>query len=372
MKLPVEECFHDYELLLPVHLLERFAKEAGCSVRALLALCSPANAEQVWQRQLALLQRQSQKRQDGRAEKEKKEKKEGAATAAENASAGSPPVLRAPVLRPMQAEARSTAPMPPRPSSPSVSLILNPAVSSSTPNPHRTMKNKRIDIIDEAAMRYHYQRLTQRRGGGEAALGGRGEGGDIRTSLQAQLSRTGATVIDPAQWERHHIVHGEAAAAGSSPRWLPAHRQTKSLERVASERASFARFLSDSFIGLDIQVMALSGAVVGYYAGLLRGAPKETCLTYAMVGLVVMMLVDAVLLLIRLGREDEATRKERKRIARQRAALLTPKEGGNAAADPTLSAAATAAEMVSWREKLLQELHGSVLSSSSAEEKKRQ
>ncbi|TPP44251.1 putative integral membrane protein [Leishmania donovani] len=171
--------------------------------------------------------------------------------------------------------------------SPAFALILNPAVTPMDDNPDRLRKNARIDAIDKAASKYYYALLSARAHG--------------QTSEHIRGAPSGASSASAA-------VHQEALRS--------------SLTTVdIGEYGSYALFLRDASIGFDIQVMALTGAGVGYYLGYLRGLSSEWCTLYAVVGLVTMMLVDAGLLIIRIGRQDEAVLKARARIRQQREKL---------------------------------------------------
>lgn len=379
-RIAADEFFHDYDLLIPSHILHSVAAAAAAaaaldggkkrsnnngngnsdedSFLGLLLRCSPAKAAAAWARQSTLLHKAEQKERKERTDKEGK----AAETPLPSVTSTIPPAApaRVSVLAPgaipsdrTSSKEVAAAVLIPHPT-PSVSLIINPATSSAVPNPGRQQKNYRVDVIEQAAMRFYYDRLTKVNGGGlsssSSPLGGNisnnGNGNEYYSGpaddpaamvahLQAQLSgRAGdiPAVIDPRQMVRNSLdgdgmvsinsrmnsaVGGIADADGI----VPSHRRLKSLRQLATEKASLAQFISESFIGLDIQLMALSGAAIGYYMGMLRGASKETCWTYAAAGLVVMMLVDAGLLIIRMGREDGITRKEKRRIEKQRAKL---------------------------------------------------
>lgn len=71
-------------------------------------------------------------------------------------------------------------------------------------------------------------------------------------------------------------------------------------------KESYSMFMQGMSIGLDMRLMTLAGAVVGYYVMYSRGLGSDMCVIGAAVGAVVMLFVDAILLLIRLGREDTA------------------------------------------------------------------
>lgn len=209
----------------------------------------------------------------------------------------------------------------------SVQLIINPAVSAAVPNPMRVRKNKRVEVIQDAAMDYQYRHLT----GGTAAAGtattatGRDVGSNPSTHLAVLLA-------EQMKFDDH------TSHAFDDPQQQ--QQQFQLAERQAAQRQSHASFLKDVSIGLDIQVMSLSGAGVGYYLGHLRGASVETCALYAVVGLVVMLLVDGLLLLIRMRRQDERVALEKKRVRQQR--LKMEKEAELLAAAMSSVASATA------------------------------
>lgn len=217
-----------------------------------------------------------------------------------------------------------------------ISLVINPAVTVMDDNPDRLRKNARIDAIDEAANKYYYTLLATRAHGqvgapsffsspsagaassaamstGAAAAAAHKEA--LRSSLAAvDLGDYG--VLDPSRMQAADLS-GPALPVSSG---FPNSSSGGSLQRERSAR-SYALFLRDASIGFDIQIMALTGAGVGYYMGHLRGLTTEWCTLYAVVGLVTMMLVDAVLIMIRMRRQDEAMLRARKRIRRQREKL---------------------------------------------------
>lgn len=219
-----------------------------------------------------------------------------------------------------------------------ISLVINPAVTVIEDNPDRLRKNARIDAIDEAANKYYYTLLAtgaHGQAGGASSMSGNAAAAAASSSSTAAASAAAhqealrnslATidlgdygVLDPSRM-RAPVPLKSAASTGASATLGAASGQ--SAERTAK---SYSLFLRDASIGFDIQIMALTGAGVGYYMGYLRGLSTEWCTLYAVVGLVTMMLVDAVLIMIRMGRQDEAVLRARKRIRRQREKL--EKEG---------------------------------------------
>ncbi|EKF30470.1 hypothetical protein MOQ_005718 [Trypanosoma cruzi marinkellei] len=142
----------------------------------------------------------------------------------------------------------------------SLDLIINPAVSPSD-NPHRKEKNRRIENIQNVIMSQHYQDM-------------------MRTS-----SRSGSTHGSDLQQEK--------------------------------QEESFASFLRDASIGFDMQIMALSGGAAGYYLAHMRGLPAHVCIVCGAIGLLFMLLVDAVLFTLRIGRMDAQTRREKSRRWKQ-------------------------------------------------------
>ncbi|KAG5484471.1 hypothetical protein LSCM1_07840 [Leishmania martiniquensis] len=262
---PIAVCFHDYDLLLPWALVQRILSPSVVSMAAVAAQC--------------------------RAVEEAK---------ADAASS-------------LSCSAATTAP--------TFMLILNPAVTAMDDNPDRLSKNARIDAIDQASSKYYYALLSTRAHGqasgcnrsvrsGASAAAAAAHQEALRSSLSSvDIGEYG--VLDPSRMREPSSLAGTAGSLSGGV----------SVGRSASSEAaskSYALFLRDASIGFDIQVMALTGAGVGYYLGYLRGLSSEWCTLYAVVGLVAMMLVDAVLLMIRVGRQDEAVRRARKRIRRER------------------------------------------------------
>ncbi|ESL06682.1 hypothetical protein TRSC58_05641, partial [Trypanosoma rangeli SC58] len=144
---------------------------------------------------------------------------------------------------------------PPRNAS-SLGLVINSAVSPSD-NPHRREKNRRIEDIQQVVMALHYQDM-------------------VRVG-----SRSGTTRGRAVPQEQH--------------------------------AESFASFLREASIGFDMQIMALSGGAAGYYLAHMRGLSTHTCIVCGAVGLVLMLLVDAVLFTLRIGKVDVKTLKDKRR-----------------------------------------------------------
>lgn len=75
------------------------------------------------------------------------------------------------------------------------------------------------------------------------------------------------------------------------------------------------RLSRDVGIGLDVPLMAAAGAVVGYYACMLRGMSDSECAVGAAVCATVFFLVDAGLVLMKLARQDLTASSEKRRAA---------------------------------------------------------
>ncbi|KAG5505570.1 hypothetical protein JIQ42_08336 [Leishmania sp. Namibia] len=273
---PIAVCFHDYDLLLPWALVQRVLSPWAASMAAVAAQCR----------------------------------------AMEEANAGTSPFSSGGVAA----------------TDPAFTLILNPAVTAMDDNPDRLGKNARIDAIDKASSKYYYALLATRAHGqasgysrsapsGASAASAAAHQEALRSSLSAlDIGEYG--VLDPSRMRAPPSLPGAAESLFRGVGGGLSAAVSASPETVAK---SYALFLRDASIGFDIQVMALTGAGVGYYLGYLRGLSSEWCTLYAVIGLVTMMLVDAVLLMIRVGRQDEAVLRARKRIRREREKL--EKEG---------------------------------------------
>ncbi|KAG5483593.1 hypothetical protein CUR178_08260 [Leishmania enriettii] len=272
---PIAVCFHDYDLLLPWALVQRVLSPSAASMAAVAAQCR----------------------------------------AMEKANAGTSP---------LSGNVAATEP--------AFTLILNPAVTAMDDNPDRLRKNARIDAIDKASSKYYYALLATRAHGqasgysrsapsGASAASAAAHQEALRSSLSAvDIGEYG--VLDPSRMRVPPSLPGAAESLFRGVGGGLSAAVSASPETVAK---SYALFLRDASIGFDIQVMALTGAGVGYYLGYLRGLSSEWCTLYAVIGLVTMMLVDTVLLMIRVGRQDEAVLRARKRIRREREKLA--KEG---------------------------------------------
>ncbi|KAG5509831.1 hypothetical protein JKF63_07476 [Porcisia hertigi] len=268
---PIAVCFHDYDLLVPWDLVQRVLSPSAVSMKHVAARCRAIET-------------------------------------------------RAGTL-PLTSSGSSDTPS-------DFALILNPAVTALGDNPDRLRKNARIDAIEKAASQYHYALLSSRAHGqtsgdnrslsaGASAASAAAHQEALRGSLTAvDIGEYG--VLDPSRLRGpSSLADVDGPPSGGVGRGP--------LANLEANAKSYALFLRDASIGFDIQVMALTGAGVGYYLAYLRGLSPEWCTLYAVVGLVAMMLVDAVLLMIRVGRQDEAMRKARRRIRWQREKL--EKEG---------------------------------------------
>lgn len=213
-----------------------------------------------------------------------------------------------------------------------VSLVINPAETVLDDNPDRLRKNARVDAIDEAANKYYYTLLaTRAHGQAEAALRNTSGGAAPSTSGAAAAAsaaahqeavRSSLATVDLGDYGVLDPSRMRAPVPLSSPSGGGGLRGSNSNGASAERNAkSYALFLRDASIGFDIQIMALTGAGVGYYIGYLRSLSTEWCTLYAVIGLATMMLVDAVLIMIRMGRQDAAALRSRKRIRRQREKL---------------------------------------------------
>ncbi|KAG5510210.1 hypothetical protein GH5_08317 [Leishmania sp. Ghana 2012 LV757] len=273
---PIAVCFHDYDLLLPWALVQRVLSLSAASMAAVAAQCR----------------------------------------AMEEAYAGTSPFSSGSVAA----------------TDPAFTLIINPAVTAMGDNPDRLGKNARIDAIDKASSKYYYALLATRAHGqasgysrsapsGASAASAAAHKEALRSSLSTvDIGEYG--VLDPSRMRAPPSLPDAAESLFRGGGGGLSAAVSTSSETVAK---SYALFLRDASIGFDIQVMALTGAGVGYYLGYLRGLSSEWCTLYAVIGLVTMMLVDAVLLMIRVGRQDEAVLRARKRIRREREKL--EKEG---------------------------------------------
>ncbi|GET86769.1 hypothetical protein, conserved [Leishmania tarentolae] len=271
---PISVCFHDYDLLLPWDLVRRVLSSPDLCMAAVAEQCRVLEAARV------------------------------------------------------HAPSSASARVGPTSSSPAFALILNPAVTAMDDNPDRLSKNARIDAIDKAASKYYYTLLSARAHGqtsehtwcappGASPASAAAHQEALRSSLTTvDMGEYG--VLDPSRMRTPSCLAGAERSLLGGAGNGPSRVASASPETVAK---SYALFLRDASIGFDIQVMALTGAGVGYYLGFLRGLSSEWCTLYAVVGLVTMMLVDAGLLLIRVRRQDEAVLRARTRVRQKREKL---------------------------------------------------
>lgn len=122
--------------------------------------------------------------------------------------------------------------------------------------------------------------------------------GGKRARLDPALAKLGLDKTDIANIAS--VVHqpiDHRRGANTAP-----GRNNNNINGASSE--SYSSFMKDLTIGIDMRLMSLAGGVVGYYVCYSRGQSVDMCLAGAAVGAVAMLLVDAVLLLIRLSKED--------------------------------------------------------------------
>jgi hypothetical protein len=134
------------------------------------------------------------------------------------------------------------------------------------PDTSRTEKNDRLVQISSAVEDLEYNQMVPR---GSA------------------VHRKSAV---PLRWSSRGC-EGEHAAGGRAPETL-------------------AVFMKDVSVGLDMRLMTIAGGIVGYYVCHIRGMEQGQCIIGAGVAAVVMLFVDAVLLVIRMGKEDLLSQKK--------------------------------------------------------------
>ena len=75
-------------------------------------------------------------------------------------------------------------------------------------------------------------------------------------------------------------------------------------------KETFATFMKDIGVGLDVRLMSFAGGVTGYWVCYARGQAKETCIVGAAVGAIIMLFIDAILLIFRISHEDEEEKRK--------------------------------------------------------------
>lgn len=161
------------------------------------------------------------------------------------------------------------------------------------------MKNVRVAAIEDAAIKFFYDQL--------AFVASDNKSTSIfasRSSNKMDNSRTmrlkEISVIDPTQYSTQVTFH---------------HND----QYKRQQYESFGTFMSNACIGFDIYIMSLSAAGAGFYLAYMLNKSIEVCLVCATVALVIMLFVDALLLLTRIGKEDMETNKSKRQRARARA-----------------------------------------------------
>uniref|UniRef100_A0A7S1MA02 Uncharacterized protein n=1 Tax=Neobodo designis TaxID=312471 RepID=A0A7S1MA02_NEODS len=195
------------------------------------------------------------------------------------------------------------------------SFVLVP--QEKPPNPKRRQLRARINRINAAVETAMYnEMLTRNDTGAPVPLGGK-------------AGAMGSMTID-------------ATGVGGKER-LVLGGNMRDAQRGAAERAqpeTLRVVMKDVGLGLDMRLMSLAGGIVGYYLCYSRALPREHCFIGAAVGVVAMLLVDALLLMIRMSREDGQTRaRGQPRSADKQGRKPLPKRGSSATSLPAASAA---------------------------------
>ena len=141
-------------------------------------------------------------------------------------------------------------------------LLVCPVVSP--PNPDRLAKNQRLDRIDVMVEQEVYNKMAPIPSRIAASVAGNGRGGSL-----ALGGRRSGNDVNPPQDE------------------------------------TLAVFMRDTAVALDMRLMSLAGGVVGYYVCYTRGMSTREAIAGAAIGAVAMIFVDAILLILRIRREDQ-------------------------------------------------------------------
>ena len=144
-------------------------------------------------------------------------------------------------------------------------LSLAIAPTSLPPNPHRAAMRARVKAISKAVTDAEYNALVP---------------------TPARVAVNASRHLDPKQRIATGSVGGGVAGED------------------AGKGETFSTFSRDLSIGVDMRLMSAAGAVVGYYLCYARGFGRDVCYMGAAVGAVLMLLMDAVLLIVRLARDD--------------------------------------------------------------------
>lgn len=162
------------------------------------------------------------------------------------------------------------------------------------PNPERKKKNERVKQINEVVDSMLYTQMT--RGDSSSSAANAAAAASVFESVDSRLltGRQKEILLESSGGQGRGLAEEFAACekGGSN-----------------KKKESFAGFMRDISIGLDVRLMSIAGGVVGYYACYARGQGTDQCIVGAAVGAVFMLLVDGILLMIRLHREDEKKKK---------------------------------------------------------------
>ena len=122
-----------------------------------------------------------------------------------------------------------------------------------------------------------------------------------RIAMRARIKKIEKAVANEEYNKRVPAQSRVAVEAKLGGRGSGRHRQLSASPTGPENMSSFARDIS---IGLDMRLMSAAGCVVGYYVCWARGCSREVCLVGAAAGAVLMLLMDAVLLIVRLAKDD--------------------------------------------------------------------
>jgi hypothetical protein len=151
-------------------------------------------------------------------------------------------------------------------------------------NPRRREMRARLRRIDAAVDTAMYNEMLTKGDSAPTPMGGKGSGMGSMTIDATSAGGKGRVVLGGAMRDA----------------------QRGAVERAQPETLKVV--MKDVGLGIDMRLMSLAGGIVGYYLCYSRSLPKEQCFIGAAVGVVAMLFVDALLLIIRMSREDGKTK----------------------------------------------------------------
>eukprot|EP00796_Vickermania_ingenoplastis_P012139 gene12139-8360_t len=347
-------CFHDLALLLPVRLVESILSTAKCAFafastcpRGAVQPTAPLSPMSRVCSALDLVRVATQYARcdaEARKKKKKEEEEEEAIQKKQQQRRRSTRSARLP-------HSFSSSPLffcdgadPSAPSASGVvaSLVLAPAVTPLLPDATTTassprkadtaagrekgddddarallarrVKNERVELIQQAATAYAYDRFVRANAGEDGLTSSSSPASSasaIRPLYEQLFDMERFEQYSRVEWMESEMQEGGHGPSGTDS-GLPSLRAAAP---TPSGTSGIASMLGEVSIGVDMLIMLFSGAAIGYFLGMLRGASEYVRLLYMLVGMSVMLFVDGLMLMAHMHHKDcQQAKQKRQRI----------------------------------------------------------